>query len=104
MKITNYRLHEKGSLRAFFSVTLPSGMILHKCKLFSKPEGNRWIGLPSERFTDKNGQTGYADIVEFTSREACDRFRDEVLAALDKMRPAGPPKAQIPPDDSDITF
>ena len=119
--VTNYKSYHKGSLSAFFSVTLPSGLIIHECKLFEK-EGRRWIGLPSRAFTGKDGGTAYAPILEFAQREAADKFRDAVLLAIDGMtgeqkrtaqsapasggRPAnsGVPRAQIPADDSDIPF
>ena len=110
--ITNYKPYQKGALAAFFTVTLPSGLLIHNCKLFSKESGNRWVGLPQEKFTDRNGVEGYRPIVSFSSREACDGFRDAVLRAIDGMsgvaktaqRASGPPKAEIPIDDSDIPF
>lgn len=112
MKITHYRPFEKGSLRAFFSIVLPSGLTIHNCKLFAKAEGNRWVGLPSEKFTDRNGVESYRPIVEFNSREACDGFRDAVLRAIDGMsgsaktaqRSSGTPKPAAEIDDSDIPF
>jgi DNA-binding cell septation regulator SpoVG len=111
--VTNYKAHQKGSLAAFFSVILPSGFIVHECKLFQK-EGRRWIGLPSRPFTGKDGTRAYAPILEFTNREACERFRETVLDAIDaisgEQKPAvlapaaGQCRMQIPPDDSDIPF
>ena len=44
--------------------------------------------MPSNKFTTKEGTTSYTPIVEFVSREAADRFRDQVLVALDKSREA----------------
>ena len=93
MTITNYKPYQKGSLSAFFSVTLPSGLIVHECKLFQK-ESNRWIGLPSRAFTGKDGGTAYAPIIEFSTRHAADEFRETVLTEIDEMavtqKPATP--------------
>jgi len=121
IKITNHRPYRKGALSAFFTVTFPSGLVIHEVKLFEK-EGRRWIGLPSRRFTDKEGSTGYAPIMEFTNREACESFRDAVLRAIDTNAasdqhqngrqnqrktstsgPSGQHEAK-PLDDSDIPF
>jgi DNA-binding cell septation regulator SpoVG len=112
--ITNYKAHQKGSLSAFFSVMLPSGLIVHECKLFEK-ENRRWIGLPSRPFTGKDGNTGYAAILEFVNRDTAEGFREAVLRAIDGMtggqksavKPApaaGSCHAQIPADDGDIPF
>lgn len=112
--ITNYKSYQKGSLSAFFSVTLPSGLIIHECKLFEK-EGRRWIGLPSRSFTDKDGGTAYAPTMEFASRNDSERFREGVLRAIDGVtgeqkqaapataKPSGPPKARIP-TEQEIPF
>ena len=112
--ITNYKSYQKGALAAFFSVTMPSGLVAHECKLFTK-DGRRWIGLPSREFVGRDGTKSYKPILEFTNRETCDSFRDAVLAAIDGMsgaqrqaaKPAsqsGVARAQIPADDSDIPF
>ncbi len=111
-EILNFRAIEKGSLRGFFSVQLPSGMVLHDCTLHIK-DGARWVGLPSKRFQKKDGTVAYEPLIQFTSRKIADRFRDLVVAALDRegygqpqepaatrepsseIRP-GPPKADIP--------
>jgi DNA-binding cell septation regulator SpoVG len=100
LKITNFRPHEKGSLKAFFSVTLPSGLVIHEVKLFEKESGNRWLGLPSRRFTGKDGTASYTPILEFRDRESCDAFRDAVLTALEAIQPARkPPQTAIPDDE-----
>jgi DNA-binding cell septation regulator SpoVG len=103
IKITDYRPYERKALKAFFTATLANGMVVHGLKLFAKEGGNRWIGLPSEKFTDKNGVEGFRPIVEFSNREACDSFRDAVLNAIDALKPKAsqsrPAKAQIPDDE-----
>lgn len=81
--ISNWKAFSKNTLQGFFTVTMPSGLILHSCSLHIK-NASRWVGLPSQKFTDKNGVTGYTAMVEFTSREAQDKFRDLVMEALEE--------------------
>ena len=123
VKITNYRPYEKGSLRAFFTATLASGLVIHGLRLFAKDAGNRWIGLPSEKFIDKNGAEGYRPIVEFTSRKTCEDFRKAMLEAIDglhqsatakygktphgdenRQRETRGPGNAVKPDDPDFEF
>ena len=80
--VSNWKPFEKNALRGFFTLTLPSGLVIHNCSLFQKGEG-RWIGMPSNKFTTKEGTTSYTPIVEFVSREVADKFRDQALEALD---------------------
>ena len=85
MHVSNWKPLVKNTLRGFFSLTLPSGMILHNCSLHEK-NGHPWIGLPSRRYSDKNGATSYMPIVEFTDRKIKDNFDAQVLQALERMR------------------
>jgi hypothetical protein len=82
MTILGWKKVDKNTLRGFFSVALPSGMIIHKCSLHEK-KGQRWIGLPAEKYTKQGGTTAYATLVEFTSRQIADNFRKQVLLALE---------------------
>lgn len=88
MEILNWKPFTKGALRGFFSVTLPSGMILHDCCLFEK-NGSRWVSLPSQKFTDKDGKTGYKPMVEFVDRSTADNFCRQTVQALEKEGFAG---------------
>lgn len=81
--ISNWKTLERNTLRGFFTVAMPSGLILHNCSLHIK-NTSRWVGLPSQKYTDKNGTIGYTAMVEFTSREAADKFRDLVMEALEE--------------------
>jgi hypothetical protein len=82
----NWNAHEVGILQGFFSLRLPSGLILHNCTLFRNQAGGRWIGLPSQKIIRKDGGATYKPLVEFSSREAADKFRDLALEAVDAMR------------------
>jgi hypothetical protein len=81
--ITNWQPRIKNTLRGFFSATLPSGMVLHRLMLHEKGE-TRWVGLPSREWTNDQGLKQFAKLIEFRDHATADRFRDAVLAALDR--------------------
>ena len=80
VQISHWRPRESGSLRGFFSIVLPSGMIIHDCQMFAKDD-RRWFNLPARQY-ESQGERKYAPSVAFTDRDAEDRFRHQVLAAL----------------------
>lgn len=43
---------------------------------------NRWISLPREKY-ESAGETKYTDLLEFTDNGAKQRFRDQIMAAID---------------------
>jgi len=79
--ICDWKPLNKGALRGFFTVILPSGMRIHACTLFEKEE-RRWINGPTRSFTS-NGKTTHETLVEFIDKSTADRFSAAVLAALD---------------------
>jgi hypothetical protein len=81
-RIFNWKPYQRNTLRGFFSVELPSGLVIHKCTLHVKAN-SRWIGFPAERYKKSDGEVGYAILLEFRSRDIADRFRDVILAAFD---------------------
>ena len=85
VQISNWRTHESKTLRGFFTVTLPSGMVINDCMLHRK-EDRRWIGLPSREYSVQ-GERKFAPLVSFVDREAEQRFHYQVLAALDREKP-----------------
>jgi hypothetical protein len=96
MAVSNFRAVEKNTLRGFFTVTLPSGLVLHECALHEKgPE--RWVSLPAKpvldadgrQRRDANGKPRYAKVVEIPHKLRRDRFQSEALAALDRLLAKG---------------
>jgi hypothetical protein len=81
--IAAWRPHRKNSLVGFFTATLPSGLVLHDLMLHER-NGARWISFPAREWKNAQGEKQYARLIGFSSRAADDRFRDQVLAALDK--------------------
>ena len=82
IQISDWRPHEKNTLRGFFTITLQSGMIIHDVMLHEKAE-NRWISFPAREWTDQQNQKQFVRFIDFRDRATADRFRDQVLAALD---------------------
>ena len=81
--ISGWKPHAKGSLKGFFTASLPSGLVLHSLMLHEKGEA-RWVGFPSREWTNDQGEKQYARFIEFRDRRTADRFRDALLDALDK--------------------
>jgi hypothetical protein len=86
LAIKNIKPFEKNTLRAFFDVELPSGMILCGCTLHEN-SGKQWIGLPAKPYAKPDGSQSWVKIVDFVDRARADQFRDLVLpAVLEAMR------------------
>lgn len=84
IKISDFKTFERGSFKGSFTVTLPSGLVIHECKLFEK-DGRRWIGLPAKPFRTDDA-TGFKSLVGFVNRSTAEQFREAVLDAIDEMR------------------
>ncbi|HEY6291050.1 MAG TPA: hypothetical protein VI455_05735 [Terriglobia bacterium] len=82
-RISDWKPHPKHSLKGFFTATLPSGLVLHDLMLHQN-NGSRWIGFPAREWKAAQGNRQFARFIEFSERAASDRFRDQVLIALDK--------------------
>jgi hypothetical protein len=80
-QILNFRAFEKNSLRGFFDIALPSGMVLCGCTLHEK-EGKRWIGLPAKPYTKDDGSQSWVRVIDFVDRETGRKFQQSVLPAV----------------------
>lgn len=79
VKFTKY---EKNTLQGFVSLRFPTtDMTIHDCTLHKKNQ-SRWIGLPSKKYTDENGATQYAPIVDF-AETTYKAFQKQALDAVD---------------------
>jgi hypothetical protein len=58
-------------------------MVIHDLSIHEKG-GSRWVGPPAREWTDSQGRKQYVPVIEFRDRGTQNRFRDQVLAALDK--------------------
>jgi hypothetical protein len=102
-KFTPFR-NPAGTIRGFFNVELPSGLIVNDWKLMLGPGGKRWIALPSVKALDaaghpilaRGGKAIWNQLVEFRDRAVRERFEQQILAALRQSQPGefdqgGPP-------------
>lgn len=74
---------QKNTLQAFLSLELPSGLILHGCTLH-KQNGSRWIGVPARQYEKSDGEKSWMRLVDFTSKDARERFQAAALAAVER--------------------
>ena len=95
---SDFRVVEKNTLRGFFTLALPSGLVVHDCSVHEKG-GKRWVSLPARPQLDggqvrKDAATGkvlYAPVLEFTAREKREAFQRAALAAVDELIGKGAP-------------
>ena len=86
----NPRRHEKNTLKGFFDLALPSGMVVKGCTLHVK--GDRvWVGLPGRQYVDGAGATTWANIIDFSDRASKDRFQKIAVDAAAEIFPEAAP-------------
>jgi DNA-binding cell septation regulator SpoVG len=78
----NWRPFGKNTLRGFATLQLASGLIIVDCTLHQK-DNSRWVSMPGKPWTDPQGQTKYAQIVDFIDREPRERFSKAAVEAID---------------------
>ena len=95
ISISGWKERESGTLRGFFSASLPSGLELHELMLHHR-DGSWWLSFPAKpllgadgaALRDDSGKIRYSSpLVSFTNRQARDRFTEQVLAALRLAQP-----------------
>jgi DNA-binding cell septation regulator SpoVG len=97
VKISRFREFKNpvGTMLAFFSAELPSGMVLHGLRLMAGPRGRRWIAMPDIKRRDQDdrpvtgegGKPVYDPVIEFRDRSARDKFSALLLDALRAEHP-----------------
>lgn len=93
-KWTPYR-NPAGTMAAFLTVEMPSGMGINDLKLMIGPKDKRWIAPPSVKQVDKDGKPRldvsgkaiWGRVVEFANRATYDRFQAIVLEAVRRDHP-----------------
>jgi DNA-binding cell septation regulator SpoVG len=81
-KVTNWHPLSKGAAIGSFTVHLASGLIIKDCLVFRKGE-SRWVGMPRQRYRNKEGVETFSPIIEFRDNKTADAFRKMVLDAVD---------------------
>jgi DNA-binding cell septation regulator SpoVG len=86
--------HRSGSMLAFLSVELASGMIVNGLRLMTGTHGP-WIAMPSQKLLDRDGKPRldggdksiYSPILEFRDHATADRFAAMVIEVVRRQRP-----------------
>jgi DNA-binding cell septation regulator SpoVG len=94
VKIVKLVPHRSGSMLAFLAIETTSGLILHDLRLMAGRNG-AWVAMPSKPQIDRdgqprldeNGRQTYSQIVEFRDRATADKFRDQVIDAIQRQHP-----------------
>jgi hypothetical protein len=87
-RILEFKAYAKNSLQGFLDVQTDTGMIVRGCSLHVK-NGSKWIGLPQKSYTKNDNSTVWLPVVEFSTKEALNVFRDRTLDALDRFHGNG---------------
>jgi hypothetical protein len=77
------------SLQGFVTLELPSHLVIKDCAYHCREDGRRWIGLPGKPFTKQDGTTSYVNILDFSSKEAKNKFQRMALEAVDELLAQG---------------
>src|SRR4051794_10493266 len=89
MTVQNFTPLSAGALVGFLDVTLPSGMVLHRCSIFTKDD-RAWASPPSKQVIGRDGtvqktadgKARYEPTVSFVDRPTQERWSNAVVAAL----------------------
>jgi DNA-binding cell septation regulator SpoVG len=85
-RLKDCTLHRSGSMLAFLSVELASGIIVNGLRLMTRMHGP-WIAMPSQKRLDAGGKSIYSPILEFRDRATADRFNAMVIDLIRRQRP-----------------
>jgi hypothetical protein len=85
IRCIRFRPYEKNTLKGFCDLELTRvGLVLRDCCWHQHADGKEWVSFPARSYTDKNGNTQWQALVEFTegAREAREQFRKQALDAI----------------------
>lgn len=81
--IENVVPKNKGSLLAICDVHIvPWKLTMKDVKIFQKGV-QKWLGMPSSEFTNRDGEKKYKELVVFDNPAIAGKFRDQVMTAVD---------------------
>jgi len=96
IEVQNVTAVNKGSLLATCDVhIIPWKLTLHDVKIFEKG-ANRWITMPSKEYTNEMNEKKYIELVTFDSEGVKNRFRSQIMGAVDKFLKGNP---EMKPED-----
>ena len=103
IEVQNIRAINKNSLLASCDVhIIPWKMTLKEVKIFEKG-ANRWISLPSKEVINDMGAKNYIELISFDNEGVKNRFRSQVMGAIDKFLEGNPemkPEEVVKEDDN----
>lgn len=90
LEVQNINAINKGSLLATCDVhIIPWKLTLHEIKIFEKGT-NRWLGMPSREYNTEMGEKKYIDLITFDNEGIKNRFRSQIMGAIDKYLAENP--------------
>jgi hypothetical protein len=85
MKILKFKPFERNTLQGFLEVKTPEGFIIKGLTWHRKTDGEKvseWLGLPAREYVKDDGSKGWANQLDFSSRDLYWSFTHAVLKAL----------------------
>jgi DNA-binding cell septation regulator SpoVG len=79
--VSNWKPLDRGSLRGFLTLSLPSGFVINNCQLIDTGH-SQWIGMPARCIVAADGSKHYAPTVEYVTKRARRRFEKAALDAV----------------------
>ncbi len=103
--IKEFRKHEKNTLKAFVDIELLDLCLVIKDCMVHQKDGSAWVGLPSRSYR-VDGQTKWMSILEFSTKEKKEEFREAAVAAVRRYVEMENEKASVPSEtvDDEIPF
>ncbi len=106
LEVLNIQAIQKGNLLAKCDVHIkPWKLTLVDVKIFEKG-ANRWINLPSQEIVNSSGEKKYKELILFDNDTVKNKFRNEIMGAVDKFLSSNPDMTQedIIKEDGDLPF
>jgi hypothetical protein len=94
VSLLTWKPMQRNSLRGFARIRLGRSLIISDVAIHCA-HGRRWAQAPAKPQLDKDGNAkrdekgkiAYVPVVEWTDREAADRFSEAVIAAVEREYP-----------------
>lgn len=95
-----FKSYQKGHLQGFADLYIPKwGVEICGCSMYMK-DGNRWLNLPSNEYTNNEGEKKFAPFLRFKEKKHWELFMKEAKKAVDEWCAANAQKEEQPFDDS----
>jgi hypothetical protein len=69
---------DRNSLKGFFDLELPSGLVLCGCQLHQS-HGRHWVGMPARPYAKPDGSQSWIKIVDFRDKATGHRFQQVIV-------------------------